>query len=144
MLTTFDLDDYLYAAIHAGAGGFLLKDVSPSHLVHAVRTVVAGDSLLAPALTRRLLEEFVQRPAPGAHAPEQLGALTDRELEVLRLLARGLSNADIARELFIGDATVKTHVGNILAKLRLRDRVQAVVIAYESGLVRPGDHAPPA
>lgn len=139
MLTTFDHDEYLYAAMRAGASGFLLKNVPPAHLVHAVRSVAAGDALLDPALTRRLLDEFTRRPPPNALAPERLDVLSDRELQVLRLVARGLSNAEIARHLVIGEATVKTHVGSILAKLGLGDRVQAVVLAYESGLIRPGD-----
>ena len=139
ILTTFDHDEYLYDAIRAGASGFLLKNVSPSHLVHAVRTVATGDALLDPALTRKLLDEFTRRPAPGARAPERLAELTDRELDVLRLVARGLSNTEIAQELIIGAATVKTHVSNLLAKLDLHDRVQAVVLAYETGLVKPGD-----
>jgi DNA-binding NarL/FixJ family response regulator len=138
ILTTFDHDEYLYDAIRAGASGFLLKNVSPSHLVHAIRTVAAGDALLDPALTRKLMDEFTRRPAPGARAPERLSELTDREIDVLRLVARGLSNTQIARELIIGAATVKTHVSNILAKLDIHDRVQAVVIAYETGLITPG------
>lgn len=140
ILTTFDHDEYLYEAIRAGASGFLLKNVSPAHLVHAIRTVATGNALLDPALTRRLLDEFTRRPAPGARAPERLADLTDRELDVLRLVARGLSNNEIADELVVSAATVKTHVSNILAKLDLHDRVQAVVTAYETGLVRPGDH----
>lgn len=140
MLTTFDHDEYLYDAIRAGASGFLLKNVSPSHLVHAVRTVANGDALLDPALTRKLLDEFTRRPAPGAHTPERLSELTDREIDVLRHIAQGLSNTEIAQELIIGAATVKTHVSNILTKLNIHDRVQAAVIAYETGLVRPGDN----
>jgi DNA-binding NarL/FixJ family response regulator len=139
MLTTFDLDEYVYEAIRAGASGFTLKDVSPRQLVEAVRTVAAGDALLAPAITRRLLERFIQRPPPGSSgAPAGLEGLTPREIDVLRLVARGLSNAEIARELIIGEATVKTHVERILAKLEVRDRTQAVVAAYETGLVEPG------
>ena len=137
MLTTFDLDEYVYAAMKAGASGFLLKDVRPEQLADAVRVVAAGEALLAPAITRRLIEEFVRRPAPGS-APAEIAELTDRELEVLKLIARGLSNSGIASMLFVSEATVKTHVTHILAKLRLRDRVQAVVLAYESGLVEPG------
>jgi DNA-binding NarL/FixJ family response regulator len=138
ILTTFDHDEYLYEAIRAGASGFLLKDVAPAELAHAVRMVAAGDALVAPAITRRLLEDFIRQPPPGARAPEALESLTDRELEVLKHVARGLSNAEIAQELVLGEATVKTHLGNILMKLDLRGRVQAVVLAYESGLVRPG------
>jgi DNA-binding NarL/FixJ family response regulator len=141
MLTTFDLDEYVYRAIRAGASGFLLKDVRPAELVHAVRVVASGDMLLAPAITRRLLQEFVRRP-PAGQRPAELGELTDRESEVLGLIARGLSNAEIAQRLFLGETTVKTHVTRILTKLHLRDRVQAVVLAYESGLVRPGDDTP--
>ncbi len=138
MLTTFDHDEYLYDAIRAGASGFLLKDVDPADLAHAVRTVATGDALVAPAITRRLLESFVERPRPGARAPEALEQLTDRELDVLKLLAKGLSNREIAVGLTLGEATIKTHVGNILMKLGVRDRVQAVVLTYETGLVRPG------
>ncbi len=138
MLTTFDHDEYLYDAIRAGASGFLLKNVSPADLVHAVRAVRAGDTPLDSVLTRRLLSAFTNRPAPGSRAPTELAELTDRELEVLKLMARGLSNASIAAELVIAEATVKTHVGNVLHKLGLGDRVQAVVLAYETGLVAPG------
>ena len=138
ILTTYSLDEYVYDAVRAGASGFLLKDVSPADLVHAVRVVAAGDALVAPAITRRLLEEYVARPRPGSRSPEVLAGLTDRELEVLREVARGCSNAEIAAVLHLGEATVKTHVSRILTKLRLRDRAQAVVLAYESGLVRPG------
>jgi DNA-binding NarL/FixJ family response regulator len=138
VLTTFDLDEYVYEALRAGASGFLLKDAPPSQLAEAVRTVAAGETLLAPAVTRRLVERFVRRPAPGAAVQGRLGELTDRELEVLNLIARGLSNSEIAAQLFLSEATVKTHVTRILAKLDLRDRVQAVVLAYESGLVEPG------
>ena len=142
ILTTFDLDEYVYDALAAGASGFLLKDVTPEHLVGAVRLVRAGDALLAPAITRRLVEKFAPRPAESRPAPApraELGALTPRELEVFRLLARGLSNAELAEYLVLSEATVKTHVARILAKLQLRDRAQAVVAAYESGLVIPGD-----
>ena len=138
MLTTFDLDEYVYEAMKAGASGFLLKDVRPEQLAEAVRVVAAGDSLLAPAITQRLIAEFVRRPPPGSGAPSELSELTERELEVLKLIARGLSNGEIASELFVSEATVKTHVTHVLSKLKLRDRVQAVVLAYESGLVLPG------
>jgi len=138
MLTTFDLDEYVYAALQTGASGFLLKDVSPEGLVQAVRSVAAGDTLLAPGITRRLIERFA-RPAPPATAPPSaLADLTVREREVLMLLARGLSNIELAEALVVSEATAKTHVGRILAKLGLRDRVQAVVLAYETGLVTPG------
>jgi DNA-binding NarL/FixJ family response regulator len=136
MLTTFDLDDYVYAALRNGASGFLLKDTPPEELVRAVRLIVGGDALLAPSVTRRLVAELAQtqpRPTP----PPAFGLLTSREREVLTLVARGLSNAEIAQELVVGETTVKTHVGRMLTKLGLRDRVQAVVMAYETGLVRP-------
>ena len=137
ILTTFDLDEYVYDALRAGASGFLLKDRPPEELIHAVRVVAVGDALLAPAVTRRLIEEFAHRPdAPVA--PAGLEELTDREREVLVLMARGLSNAEIASSLFVAETTVKTHVGRVLHKLALRDRAQAVVLAYESGLVQPG------
>ena len=136
MLTTFDLDDYIVAAFRAGASGFLLKTAPPAQLVAAVRTVHAGDALLAPASTRRLIEQFALPPGP---APA-LDTLTPREYDVLRLLARGLANAEIAEQLVVEPSTVKSHVASVLAKLNLRDRVQAVVLAYESGLVRPTDH----
>ncbi|MFD4561822.1 response regulator [Streptomyces sp. NPDC058469] len=138
MLTTFDLDHYVYAALAAGASGFLLKDVTPEHLVAAVRTVRAGDALLAPAITRRLVERFAHRAPETASLHRDLAALTPRELDVLRLLAQGLSNAELAAGLHLSEATVKTHVSHILAKLSLRDRAQAVVVAYETGLVSPG------
>ncbi len=137
VLTTFDLDEYVYAAMRAGASGFLLKDAPREQLVNAVRTVARGEALLAPTVTKRLIERFVDRPAPVEATPA-LAELSARELEVLRLLARGLSNAEIANELIIGEATVKTHVARILRKLGVRDRVQAVVVAYESGVVEPG------
>ena len=137
MLTTFDLDEYVYEALRAGASGFLLKDRPPEELVQAVRVVAAGDALLAPTVTRRLIEEFARRPGTPA-APAALGELTDREREVLVLMARGRSNAEIAGDLFVAETTVKTHVGRVLHKLGLRDRAQAVVLAYESGLVQPG------
>ena len=138
ILTTFDHDEYVYEALRAGASGFLLKTVRPRQLAAAVRDVAAGDALLAPDITRRLIEQFVQRPPPGTTVPPALGELTPREVEVLRLLARGLSNAEIADQLVVGETTVRTHVTRILAKLGARDRVQAVVAAYESGLVQPG------
>jgi DNA-binding NarL/FixJ family response regulator len=138
MLTTFDLDDYVYEALRAGASGFLLKD-SPRHdLIAAVRAAAAGDALLAPSVTRRLIEAFARRPRETSPSPSQLASLTARERDVLLLLARGRSNAEIASVLFVSDATVKTHVGNLLAKLGLRDRVQAVILAYETGIVVPG------
>jgi DNA-binding NarL/FixJ family response regulator len=140
ILTTFDLDQYVYAALTAGASGFLLKDVSPEQLVSAVRTVQGGDALLAPSITRRLVERFAPRAAGSTQVHADLSDLTPRELEVLRLLARGLSNAELAGELSLSEATVKTHVARILAKLQLRDRVQAVVLAYETGLAGPGGH----
>jgi DNA-binding NarL/FixJ family response regulator len=137
MLTTFDLDEYVYAALRAGASGFLLKDTPPEQLVDAVRIVARGDALPAPSVTRRLIEEVARQVAPVTPAP-QFELLTDREREVLGLMAKGLSNAEIASHLVLGEATVKTHVGRILMKLGVRDRVQAVVLAYESGLVTPG------
>ena len=139
MLTTFDMDEYVYDALRAGASGFLLKDVPPEQLVAGIRAVASGDSLLAPSVTRRVIEEFVRRPPDSVRtAPPELTELTAREAEVLKLIARGLSNAEIAKELFVSEATVKTHVAHVLMKLKLRDRVQAVVLAYESGLVLPG------
>jgi DNA-binding NarL/FixJ family response regulator len=137
-LTTFDLDEYVYAAVQAGASGFLLKDVSPDDLVHAVRVVARGDAMLAPALTRRLLDRFAAAPLPGA-LPSGLESLTERELAVARLVARGMPNAAIGAELFLSEATVKTYVSRLLAKLGLRDRVQIAVLAYESGLVQVGE-----
>jgi DNA-binding NarL/FixJ family response regulator len=137
MLTTFDLDHYVYAALSAGASGFLLKDVTPEQLVAAVRTVRAGDALLAPAITRRLVERFARTSTASASLHRDLAALTPRELDVLRLLAEGLSNAELAARLHLSEATVKTHVSRILTKLALRDRAQAVVVAYETGLVSP-------
>jgi DNA-binding NarL/FixJ family response regulator len=138
VLTTFDLDEYVYEALRAGAGGFMLKDAAPSQLAEAVRTVAAGEALLAPAVTRRLVERFVRRPPADAVREQEFSELTERELEVLTLIARGMSNAEIGEQLFLSEATVKTHVTRILSKLGLRDRVQAVVRAYESGLVEPG------
>ncbi len=137
ILTTFDLDQYVYAALTAGASGFLLKDVTPEQLVAAVRMVRAGDALLAPSITRRLVERFAPQQAAAPELHRDLSELTPRELEVLRLLARGLSNAELAAQLTLSEATVKTHVARILAKLQLRDRVQAVVLAYETGLAAP-------
>jgi DNA-binding NarL/FixJ family response regulator len=141
VLTTFDEDRVVYDALRAGASGFLLKTAPPAQLVEAVRTVAAGEALLASSVTRRLVEDFVRRPPPGEEAPERLRVLTEREREVLALIAAGRSNAEIAAELFLSGATVKTHVNRILSKLDLRDRVQAVVLAYECGLVRPGADA---
>jgi DNA-binding NarL/FixJ family response regulator len=141
MLTTFNEDDYLYAALRAGTSGFLLKEAPPEQLVDAVRVVAAGDALLAPAVTRRVIEEFA-RSAPRGEPPAALGELTAREREVLELLGRGLSNAEIAGRLIISEATAKTHVGRVLMKLHLRDRAQAVVFAYEAGVVRPGATTP--
>ncbi len=138
MLTTFDLDEYVYDALRAGASGFLLKDATAAELVHAVRVVAAGDALLAPSVTRRLIADFARRPRADAPVPAALGPLTQRETEVLRLIARGLSNAEISDTLVIAEQTTKSHIGRILAKLDLRDRAQAVVLAYESGLVAPG------
>jgi DNA-binding NarL/FixJ family response regulator len=137
VMTTFDLDEHVYGALRAGASGFLLKDVRAAQLVEAVWTVAAGDALISPSVTKRLVAEFAARPLP-AERPAGLDELTPRELEVLRLIARGLSNGEIAAHLVVGEATVKTHVTRILMKLDLRDRVQAVVLAYETGLVRPG------
>jgi DNA-binding NarL/FixJ family response regulator len=139
ILTTFDLDEYVYDALKAGASGFLLKDAPAEQLVAGLHVVAAGDALLAPAITKRLIEEFAKRPTPPPDGPVELAELTAREREILRLVARGMSNAEIAAELVVGESTVKTHVGNVLMKLGLRDRVQAVVLAYETGLVRPGD-----
>jgi DNA-binding NarL/FixJ family response regulator len=141
MLTTFDIDDYVYTALQAGASGFLLKDVRRDDLVHAVRVVHAGEALLAPSVTKRLIEQYARRPAPAAAASSPdlaLAQLTTRELATLKLLARGMSNAEIAAEFVVSEHTVKTHVGNVLAKLHLRDRIHAVVYAYESGLVQAG------
>jgi DNA-binding NarL/FixJ family response regulator len=135
VLTTFDSDDYVYEAIHAGATGFLLKSAPPPQLVAGIRAAMTGDALLAPEITRRLLERFIQRPHPSARTPPELNELTNRELEVLRLIANGQSNAEIAAALFLTEATIKTHVNHILTKLRLRDRVQAVALAYRSGLM---------
>jgi DNA-binding NarL/FixJ family response regulator len=138
MLTTFDLDDYVYEALRAGASGFLLKDSPRADLIAAVRAAAAGDALLAPSVTRRLIEAFARRPAEAMPSPSRLASVTARERDVLLLLARGRSNAEIASALFVSEATVKTHVASVLAKLGLRDRVQAVILAYETGLVVPG------
>jgi DNA-binding NarL/FixJ family response regulator len=138
MLTTFDLDEYVYEALHAGASGFLLKDVPAEHLAAGIRVIAQGDALLAPSITRRLIEELSKTPPSSKEPPPQLDELTDREMDVFRAMARGMSNAEIATELFVSETTVKTHVARILMKLHLRDRVQAVVLAYESGLVHPG------
>jgi DNA-binding NarL/FixJ family response regulator len=137
ILTTFERDDYVFEALRAGASGFMLKNASPEDLVRAVRVVAAGDALLAPSITRRVIADYAQRPGTNKHAAG-LDHLTERELEVLRLLATGKSNAELAQELYLGEGTVKTHVSHLLGKLGLRDRVQAVVFAYESGLVEPG------
>ncbi len=139
VLTTFDLDDYVYEALRAGASGFLLKDAPAADLINAVRVVARGDALLAPAVTRRLIEDFARRPRSSRPRPAVLATLTPRETEVLRLIARGLSNQEIAESLVVAEQTVKTHVGRVLAKLDLRDRAQAVVFAYESGLISPGE-----
>jgi DNA-binding NarL/FixJ family response regulator len=145
VLTTFDLDEYVYGALAAGASGFLLKDAPPEQLVMGIRTVADGDGLLAPAVTRRVIERFAALPSAGTtERPAELASLTPRELEVLEQIARGRSNAEIARRLFITETTTKTHVGRVLAKLGLRDRVHAVVYAYEHGIVVPGDDPGPA
>ena len=143
VLTTYDLDEYVYGALRAGAAGFLLKATPPDKLAAGIETVAAGDALLAPTLTRRLIEEHIRRPpVPPGSTPTELAALTERELEVLRHVARGLSNDEIAQALYLSQATVKTHINRLLAKLDLRGRVQAVVLAYETGLIRPGDKTP--
>jgi DNA-binding NarL/FixJ family response regulator len=140
MLTTFDMDEYVYDALRAGASGFLLKDTPPEQLVAGIRAVAQGDALLAPSITRRVIEEFVRRPPSSVKTmPPELENLTARELEVLKLIARGLSNAEIAKELFVSETTVKTHVAHVLTKLDVRDRVQAVVLAYECGLAGNGE-----
>jgi DNA-binding NarL/FixJ family response regulator len=138
ILTTYDLDEYVFDALAAGASGFLLKHVPPEELVHGVRVAASGDALLAPSITKRLIEEFAKHRAPVRAGGTDLHTLTDREQEVIRLLGRGLSNPEIARELKVGEATVKTHVAHVLDKLGLRDRVQAVIFAYEVGLIKPG------
>jgi len=138
VMTTFDLDEYVYAALQGGASGFLLKDTQPGHLVSALRAVASGDAVVSPSVTRRLLDRFVGTGGAPMRDTTELDVLTDREREVLVLIAKGMSNLEIAEALFLSEATVKTHVGRILAKLELRDRVQAVVLAYETGLARPG------
>jgi DNA-binding NarL/FixJ family response regulator len=138
ILTTFDLDDYVYEALRAGASGFLLKDAPRADLVAAIRVAAAGDALLAPSVTRRLIEAFAARPAAVAPSPSRLASLTPRERDILMLVARGRSNTEIASDLVVSEATVKTHVGHLLAKLGLRDRVQAVILAYETGAITPG------
>ena len=144
ILTTFDLDEYVYEALRAGASGFLLKDTPPEQLVEAIQIVAGGDALLSPSITRRVIEQFVSRPPDSVRKPPpELDELTARELEMLRFLARGLSNAEIAKEAFVSETTVKTHVARILMKLRIRDRVQAVVFAYEAGIVQPGASSSP-
>jgi DNA-binding NarL/FixJ family response regulator len=140
MLTTFNMDEYVYHAMKAGASGFLLKDASRDQLAGAIRTVAAGQALLAPAITRRLIEDFCRGPAPDA-APDGTGRLSERELDVVRLIAQGMSNTEVAARLVLSEATVKSHVARVLAKLNLRDRVQVVVYAYETGMVRPGQSA---
>jgi DNA-binding NarL/FixJ family response regulator len=143
MLTTFDLDEYVYEALRAGASGFLLKDTPPEQLVGAIHVIADGEALLSPSITRRVIAEFVKGSGPKPPAQfARLQELTARELEVLKLIARGYSNAEIAKELFVSETTVKTHVARILMKLQLRDRVQAVVLAYEAGVVQPGDNTP--
>jgi DNA-binding NarL/FixJ family response regulator len=137
ILTTFERDDYVFEALRAGASGFLLKNAPPEELVHAVRVVAAGDALLAPSVTRKVIEEYARRPATRSHEAD-IGRLTERETEVLQLLATGKSNSELATHLYLGEGTIKTHVSNVLTKLGLRDRMQAVVFAYESGLVEPG------
>ncbi len=140
MLTTFDLHDYVHAALRAGASGFMLKDAPAEQLVDAIRIVANGDALLAPSITQALIDEIARQPLGDRASYPGVDELTERELDVLRLMANGMSNGEIARSLFLGEATIKTHVGRVLAKLGARDRVQAVVVAYESGVVTPGDH----
>jgi DNA-binding NarL/FixJ family response regulator len=140
MLTTFDLDEYVYDALRAGASGFLLKDVQPEQLTDAVRVVAAGETMLAPAITRRLVQQYVRRPRPGTQRPDVLESLTERELSVLASMARGHSNTEIAAELFLSKTTVKSHVTHLFRKLQVHDRAQAVVMAYESGLIEPGEN----
>jgi len=143
ILTTYDLDEYVFRGLRAGASGFLLKDVAPEDLVRAIRVVAEGESLLSPSVTRRLIEEYVRTPDRTAAVPTELASLTDREREVLVLIAHGLTNDEIAERLFLSMATVKTHVNHVFMKLRVRDRAQAVVLAYESGIVLPGEGEPP-
>jgi DNA-binding NarL/FixJ family response regulator len=143
MLTTFNLDEYVYHALKAGASGFLLKDASREQLTGAVRAVAAGETLLAPSITRRLIEDFCRGPAPGRPVADAAGRLSERELGVVQLIAQGLSNAEIAARLYLSEATVKSHIARILGKLDLRDRVQVVVYAYEHGMVRPGHRTSP-
>lgn len=138
ILTTFDVDEYVYAALRAGASGFLLKDTPPANLLAAIRVIASGDALLAPAVTRRLIAEFIRRPQPGQRPAATLEGVTEREREVLTLIARGLSNTEIAQALHVTMATAKTHVGRLLAKLGARDRAQLVIVAYETGLIQPG------
>jgi DNA-binding NarL/FixJ family response regulator len=139
MLTTFDRDEYVYTAMRAGASGFLLKSAPPEELTRSIRLIAAGDTQLAPAVTKRLVEDFIKRPPPGQPLPDTFDRLTEREVDVLKVVAEGLSNREIAARLYLSEATVKTHINRILTKLHLRDRVQAVVLAYESGLARPGE-----
>jgi DNA-binding NarL/FixJ family response regulator len=139
VLTTFDVDDYVHAAIRAGASGFLLKDAAPEDVIEAIRVVARGDALLAPSVTRRIIEELAARPDPSRVAPPQLDILTDRERDVLALVGRGLSNTEIGAQLYVSPATAKTHVSHVMTKLYARDRAQLVVMAYESGLIRPGE-----
>ena len=139
VLTTFDQDEYIYEALRSGASGFLLKDAPPEDLIAAIRVIAAGEALLSPSVTRRVIEEFARQPAAIRAAPPGFDDLTTREREVFELIARGLSNAELAKRMVVSETTVKTHVARVLGKLHLRDRVQAVVLAYESGLVQPGD-----
>jgi DNA-binding NarL/FixJ family response regulator len=141
VLTTYDLDEYVFDALLAGASGFLLKDVAPEELLSAIHVIAQGDSLLSPSVTRRLIESFVRDHPSTPQPPPGLDELTARELEILRLVARGLSNAEIAEQLVVSSTTIKTHVGRVLDKLGLRDRVQAVVLAYETGIIRPGSES---
>ena len=138
VLTTFDLDEYVYEAMKRGAAGFLLKDIPPEQLVAAVRTVAAGEALVHPSILRRLIEDYVRRPGPGHGSAQRLEPLSEREIEVLKLIGRGRTNAEIAEELYLSEATVKSHVGRVFAKLDVRDRAQAVIVAYETGLITPG------